>query len=195
MGKWRTTTISEIASVKMGQSPDGNSVNDLEQGMPFLQGNAEFGKINPSEIYWCTNPIKVADTGDLLVSVRAPVGEINPADKQYCIGRGLSAINFWGVDSEFARYAFSMNVLQLHIKSQGTTFLAVSKNDIDDIILHYPADQTEQRKIAEMLTAIDERIQTERDYLAKLQEIKKGLMQDLLTNTVSVDVLLKKGEG
>ena len=188
MGKWKFASISEIASVNMGQSPDSSFINDLGQGMPFLQGNAEFGKLHPCEQYWCINPIKIADAGDLLVSVRAPVGEINLADKQYCIGRGLSAINFWGVNNEFARYAFFMNVLQLHIKSQGTTFLAVSKKDIDNIILHYPVEQTEQRKIAEILTTVDEVIDNTRILIDKYTNIKKGMMQDLLINGVDTPI-------
>ena len=90
MGKWNKKPIVEIAKINMGQSPDGASVNENQEGMPFLQGNADFGDYFPTEQFWCKNPKKVAIIGD----VRAPVGEINSANQRYCIGRGLAAISF-----------------------------------------------------------------------------------------------------
>ena len=180
MGEWRKTNIEEIASVNMGQSPDSNFVNEVEFGMPFLQGNAEFGTRTPEGIFWCTRPRKTAQKSDILVSVRAPVGAVNIADKEYCIGRGLAAVNFWGINKEFSSYAFSNVVPQLHIKSQGTTFLAVSKGDIDKAIISYPISDAEQSKIAEILSTVDEAIDKTRELIEKFKNIKAGIMQDLL---------------
>lgn len=184
MGEWRRTNIKEIATVNMGQSPDSNFVNEVEYGTPFLQGNAEFGTRKPAEVFWCTRPRKIAQKEDILVSVRAPVGEVNIADKEYCIGRGLAAVNFWGLNKLFASYAFSSVVPQLHIKSQGTTFLAVSKGDIDKAIISYPISAIEQSKIAEILSTVDEAIDKTRALIEKYKNIKAGMMQDLLTNGI-----------
>lgn len=184
MGEWKKTSIEEIASVNMGQSPDSNFVNEVEFGTPFLQGNAEFGTRTPEEIFWCTRPRKTAQKGDILVSVRAPVGAVNIADKEYCIGRGLAAVNFWGINKEFSSYAFSNVVPQLHIKSQGTTFLAVSKGDIDKAVISYPISDAEQSKIAEVLFTVDEAIDNTRNLIEKYKNIKAGMMQDLLGKEV-----------
>jgi type I restriction enzyme S subunit len=184
MGKWRENKIQNLAHVVMGQSPDGDTVNDGERGIPFLQGNADFGDEHPNEMYWCDNPKKLAALGDILLSVRAPVGEVNIADKQYCIGRGLAAISFSEINNSFAVYKISSIINQLHRKSQGTTFLAISKSDIDNIIIIYPKDDQEQSKIAEILRTIDTVIEKTKAIIEKYQRIKTGMIQDLLTNGI-----------
>lgn len=186
MGEWRKTNIEEIATVNMGQSPDSNFVNEVEYGTPFLQGNAEFGTRTPAEVFWCTRPRKMAQKEDVLVSVRAPVGEVNIADKEYCIGRGLAAVDFWGLNKAFASYAFSNVVPQLHIKSQGTTFLAVSKGDIEKAVISYAISAAEQAKIAKVLATVDEAIDKTCALIEKYKNIKAGMMQDLLGDSACV---------
>jgi type I restriction enzyme S subunit len=188
--EWECQHIKTIASVCMGQSPNGKTINQDKLGMPFLQGNAEFGNYHPSECFWCEKPLKCANKEDVLLSVRAPVGEINYADKEYCIGRGLASIRFYAINSVFAFYECISEVWQLYKSCQGTTFLAVSKNDIGDLLLKYPKDIKEQSDIVDRIITIDTEIQSEQAYLEKLQRIKQGLMQDLLTHTVAVDMLL-----
>jgi len=83
--RWIPTSLSEIAFIQMGQSPDSRSYNDRGEGLPFFQGKAEFGKLFPKVRKWCTEPKKVADAGDILLSVRAPVGPTNLAAEQCCI--------------------------------------------------------------------------------------------------------------
>jgi len=89
---WETRRLKFIAQVKMGQSPPSELCNDFGEGIPFLQGNAEFGLEYPTPRMFCPNPPKRAFIGDHLFSVRAPVGAINTADQEYGIGRGLCAI-------------------------------------------------------------------------------------------------------
>jgi type I restriction enzyme S subunit len=184
MGEWKFSIIKEIANVNMGQSPNGNSVNENEIGIPFLQGNADFQTKYPLEQYWCTTPKKYAKPDDVLVSVRAPVGEINIADKKYCIGRGLSTISFEKIDKIFGFYSFFGEIRQLHKVSQGTTFLAVSKSDINKLKIFHPINIKEQSKITEILTSIDVVIEKTRAIIKKYKNIKTGLMQDLLTNGI-----------
>ena len=85
----------------MGQSPPGTTYNETGEGKPFLQGKAEFGEVNPTNIKYTTDPKKIAPVGSILMSVRAPVGDVNIADIEYCIGRGLAAISLKNGDNQF----------------------------------------------------------------------------------------------
>ncbi len=82
----------EIASITMGQSPPSSTYNFNNEGLPFFQGKADFGEVHPTPRVWCTAPNKIAEPGDILLSVRAPVGPTNIANDQCCIGRGLAAV-------------------------------------------------------------------------------------------------------
>ena len=84
--------LCEICNINMGQSPDSSLYNEEQIGMPFYQGNADFGEIHPKARMWCTKPTKIAKSGDILISVRAPIGALNIANEDCCIGRGLAAI-------------------------------------------------------------------------------------------------------
>ena len=84
--------LSEYCFVNMGQSPASETYNNNADGLPFYQGNADFGEIHPQTRIWCSAPVKIANKGDLLISVRAPIGALNIATEQCCIGRGLAAL-------------------------------------------------------------------------------------------------------
>lgn len=168
----------------MGQSPDSRSVNEEQTGVPFLQGNAEFTEKHPVPIHWVTKPTKLSEKGDILISVRAPVGEINIADKEYCIGRGLAAIRFRKIDNQFGWYAIAYHKNQLVKLAQGSTFTAVSSKDFSDFEIIHPNDPDEQRAIAHILSTVDEAIAQSESLVRKYQSIKQGLMSDLLTRGV-----------
>ena len=116
---WEKKKLEDISNITMGQSPDSDFVNTEKIGTPFLQGNAEFTNKYPIEKYWCTKPQKIANPTDILLSVRAPVGAINIANKKFCIGRGLSAISF-NCNKLFGKYNLEFNLFQLIKKSQGS---------------------------------------------------------------------------
>ena len=84
--------VKYLFTLNMGQSPDSESCNTLGNGIPFLQGKTDFGHISPTPKTYCISPKKIADTGDILLSVRAPVGDMNIADTECAIGRGLCAL-------------------------------------------------------------------------------------------------------
>lgn len=90
---WDDGILIDIANITMGQSPDGSSYNEVGEGMLFYQGSTDFGMRFPSVRQYTTAPSRFAKKGDILMSVRAPVGSINIANNDCCIGRGLSAIN------------------------------------------------------------------------------------------------------
>lgn len=194
------TPLYSFAEIVMGQSPDSKFVNDEQFGSPFLQGNGEFTTKYPKPIHWVSHPGKMAKKGDILISVRAPVGEINIADQDYCIGRGLAAIRFKNrIDPDYGWYAISFYKGQINRFAQGSTFLAVNSNDIRSIEIPM-LEESEQRKIAEILTTVDDAIEQTEALIRKHQRIKQGLMQDLLKVKESWTILplgiaCKKGGG
>jgi len=183
---WHVIKLSKIAGINMGQSPPGSSYNNEGNGIPFFQGNADFGDFHPVESNWTTEPKKIAELGDILISVRAPVGEINVADMNCCIGRGLAAVRAKKeTDETFLYYQLSRLSRYLESYSQGSTFESVNKDVLVNFDIPIPVF-SEQKRIAEILSAIDENLQKEKKYKDTLEKLKKGLMQDLLTGKVRV---------
>ncbi len=182
--EWEVKVFSDVAKINMGQSPDSEFINENQEGMAFLQGNADFGEIYPQECYWVTEPKKVANKGDVLISVRAPVGDMNLADKKYCIGRGLASITIDKIDSTYGFYALFQERRQLDRLSQGSTFLAIGKNDFSKLNIQFPKALKEQQKIAKILSTLDSAIEASQKLIAKEKNIKKALMHDLLTNGI-----------
>jgi len=182
---WKRVRLGEIAQIIMGQSPNSAFINKEGKGMPFLQGNAEFTQKFPVPIYWIEKPLKVAKPKSILMSVRAPVGDLNIADRFYCIGRGLSCISTF---ESYAKSEFMWHILHFSVKDlinlgQGSTFQAIGSNEIKSHLLPLPP-LTEQQKIAEILETVDNAIEKTDAIIEKYRRIKKGLMADLLTGKI-----------
>ena len=177
---WEVISLRDVSEINMGQSPPSEDCNEKEEGLPFYQGNAEFGSKYPSPKKWCEKPKKIADEGDILISVRAPVGEINIAPHKCCIGRGLAAITAKSIHSQFLYHLLFLRRKYLQKISQGSTFEAINSKELSDLFIFLPA-VTEQKKIAEILTTLDEAIEKTDQIIEKTKEVKKGLMQKLLT--------------
>ena len=175
--------LGDVAHFEMGQSPPSKHVRELDRGLPFLQGNAEFGAIFPAAKLECDAPGKVCDAGDILISVRAPVGALNKADKSYCIGRGLAAVSFNNVDSGFGWHMLNYWSPRLRVVAQGTTFEAVGRKELQQLQIQLFSVH-EQRRIAEILDTLDDAIQKTEQLINKLKKIKQGLLHDLLTRGI-----------
>ena len=147
--------------------------------MPFIQGNAEFGPRSPRPVKYCSKPQKQAQPGDILLSVRAPVGALNLTDRPLCIGRGLSAITATGVESAFLWHALRREVPRLARVSQGSTFASVNKADLYALDIPLPLPN-EQRKIAAILSSVDDAIEKTQAVIDQVQVVKRGLMRELL---------------
>lgn len=179
MSDWKWCELGTLAELRMGQSPPGNTVKDLEHGLPFLQGNAEFGANSPHARYQCDTAPRRCEAGDTLLSVRAPVGAINKADQRYGIGRGLASIRFKEVLPSFGHHALSMQARALHRVSQGTTFAAIGRAELEELRLPCPPEK-EQRRIAEVLDTIDEAIQATEHLIAKHADLARGIQDNVL---------------
>ncbi|MDP2806969.1 MAG: restriction endonuclease subunit S [bacterium] len=119
--------LGEICDLIMGQSPPGNTYNTKRKGLPFYQGKTEFGVTYPTPVKWCDRPKKIAEEGDILISVRAPVGPTNITQNKSCIGRGIAAIRpHKGIPTLYILYAIRATVDKLKEKATGTTFEAIS---------------------------------------------------------------------
>ncbi len=153
---WRTVQLGALADVVMGQSPPGSTYNQEAVGLPFFQGKAEFGDQFPTVKKWCSAPSRVAYEGDILLSVRAPVGPTNLAPGDCCIGRGLAAIRAKpSVLSQGFLWFFLKYVEPVLAESgQGSTFGAVNRSDIETLRIPVPP-LSEQRRIAEILDQAD----------------------------------------
>jgi len=168
----------------MGQSPDSSTVSELNTaGLPFLQGNAEFGEKHPSPKYSCMGPPRIGEAGATLISVRAPVGQTNIADRDYCIGRGLAAVKTSIYGRVLCRAIMAHQAAALKKVSQGTTFEAIGRNDLFSLLIPRIPPQ-EAECIESILDTLDTQIQNTEALIAKLENIKKGLLHDLLTRGI-----------
>ena len=185
--EWEVVEIGDnkVSELVMGQSPPSSSYNASGNGIPFLQGNADFGEIIPSPSIYCTKPLKLAEKGDILLSVRAPVGELNIAAFKCVIGRGLAAIrcNDKKTHYKYLYYYLKYSVNRLRSLSTGSTFKAVGKEILSHFEICLP-DFEEQEKIAEILSTADETIQKVNEEITLTEKLKKGLMQTLLTKGI-----------
>ena len=178
--------LDQICTLNMGQSPDSASYNENGEGIPFFQGNADFGIIHPKVRVWCNAPTKIAHEGDILISVRAPIGALNIADRECCIGRGLAAlaVNEALCDKDYLWYAIASKVDELNSKGTGSTFKAIGKNVLAETEIPL-LDLTEQEKIAGSLKKVDELITLRKEQLAKLDRLVKSRFIELFGDPVT----------
>jgi len=183
--EWEVNKLGNVAKIIMGQSPPSTTYNTQGIGMPFLQGKAEFGNVHPSETKYTTKPLKIAKIGSVLISVRAPVGDVNIADKEYCIGRGLASIKVLKVDNFFLFYFLHKERTKLQQCSCGSTFQAIKKEHLENFLIPLPPIE-EQKEIAHRLKEIDEVIENRKKEKEHLIRIKKKMMDLLLTGKVRI---------
>jgi type I restriction enzyme S subunit len=173
---WKCVKLGEIAEIKMGQSPESKYYNDKSIGLPFLQGSKTFGYKYPEIEIYCSNPIKVAKKGEILISVRAPVGDINIANQDICIGRGIASINSLFNQNEFLFYYLKHSKNDLLASESGTVFGSINKETLYNFPILLPP-LPEQKAIAEVLSSIDDKIELLHHQNKRLEEIAMTLFR------------------
>ena len=139
---WENGVFSDIANITMGQSPDGSSYNEAGEGSVFYQGSTDFGMRFPSVRMFTTSPSRLAKQGDILMSVRAPVGAINIANSDCCIGRGLSAINSKIGSITYIYYVVHyLKVRFDSLNTAGTTFGSINKDELFNLPVVIPSNK------------------------------------------------------
>lgn len=167
--------LGEVCRINMGQSPDSDNYNQNGDGLPFYQGNADFGEVNPVTRFWCSKPTKIAFEDDILFSVRAPIGAINIAKEECCIGRGLAAITAKEnvCYSKYVRYVLLDKRDDVIAQGTGSTFKSINKAVLFDLQIPLPPF-AEQKKIANELDKISDLIQNRKKQLEKLDMLVKS---------------------
>lgn len=182
---WTAKKLADVAEVNMGQSPKGEFVNQDMNGMPFYQGKAEFGSVRPSPRKWCTKPTKVAEKGDILMSIRAPVGPTNYCPEKSCIGRGLAGVRAYPeLHQHYLFYFFKSIEPWLSQQGTGSTFKAISGKFLRDIDVKL-APLEEQKRIAGKLDSVLAKVETAQARLDKIPAILKRFRQSVLTAATS----------
>lgn len=176
--------LKDIATITMGQSPDSSSYNEEENGIPFYQGNADFGELYPTARVWCDAPKKTAKEGDILISIRAPIGSLNYATEECCIGRGLAAIT---IENEAERnYVFHLLKAQnkeLNNKGTGSTFKAIGKSVLEYV--QVPVISAEQQELSmKLMDTIEQIIRQRKQELAALDELIKARFVEMFGDPV-----------
>lgn len=166
--------LKEICNITMGQSPDSSSYNKNSDGMPFFQGNADFGKLYPTIRTWTNCAKKIAKKDDILISVRAPIGALNYTNVNCCIGRGLAAITpFEYVCSKYIFYLLKSQKNNLNAQGIGSTFKAIGRSNLENIEVP-ELNISAQQKIANHLDSIQTAIDNKQQQLKELDEIVKS---------------------
>ena len=170
--------FQEIVDVTMGQSPKSEYYNTDGKGYPFLQGNRTFGFKHPTFDTYTTVMTKPAKAGDVLMSVRAPVGDLNITPVDMCLGRGVCSLRMKNGNQSFLYYMMKYYVPHLLKKESGTVFGSVNRSDINGLEVDIPEDEQIQRRIARYLEMIDEKIELNNAINNNLEQQAKALYKD-----------------
>jgi len=183
---WGVKKLDEIAKIIMGQSPPSTSYNESGNGLPFFQGKADFGDLYPNTVKYCSAPSRIAEPEDILISVRAPVGDINLTKDKSCIGRGLAAIrgNNKIVEQMLLYFLFKKNEKNWQRQSTGSTFAAITKDKLTDYKIPMPPLDTQKQIVAKLSAVQDYKKQLLRQK-AKLKELFDSALAESMTSEKS----------
>jgi type I restriction enzyme S subunit len=186
---WREGVLSETANITMGQSPDGASYNEDGIGTVFYQGRAEFGSRFPTRRLFTTLPMRMAAEGDVLTSVRAPVGDLNVAFEPCCLGRGLAAIQSNSGCQSFTLYTMFALKRQLDMfNGEGTVFGSINKNDMLNLSVLIPSNKV-IHQFEELVHPMDEAIKVNYAESCNLRTFRDTLLPRLMSGEISVSAL------
>ncbi len=185
MTNYPTYKLGDVAEIILGQSPESKSYNTKGEGLPFFQGKTEFTDWFPIPNKWCTEPKKIAEPFDVLLSVRAPVGPTNIAKEKCCIGRGLAAIRYTDCYKYVLYYLRSVSKY-LESKATGTTFSSISGDTIKNLPIPLPPLPT-QRAIVTRIETLFAELDKAAEHLRTAQQQLKTYRQAVLNHWLNND--------
>ncbi len=180
-GEYEVKRLGDVAEIVMGQSPSSLNYNVKGLGLPLIQGNADIDNRKTIRRIFTTEVTKRGKCGDILMSVRAPVGEISRAMFDVCLGRGVCAISY--ANDFMYHYLISQEPSWARL-SKGSTFDSVNSADVKALEVCLPNDASEQTAIAAILSDMDAEIAALETQLAKTRALKQGMMHELLTGKI-----------
>lgn len=177
--------LSEVADVIAGQSPPSSTYNDREIGLPFYQGKTDFGNMFPVPRSWCSKPTKVAKHDDILMSVRAPVGPVNINRGDSCIGRGISAIRAKAIiDFKYLFYYLKSNQQLIEKFQTGSTFKAITQENLRKLTVFYPKSLIDQKRIAKVLSDCEQLIAWRKESIRLLDDYLEATFFEMFGDPV-----------
>ncbi len=180
---WSWVKLGDVCEIVMGQSPPSTTYNTSDIGLPFFQGKAEFTELYPEVRKWCSEPNKIAEPLDILVSVRAPVGSSNIANKKCCIGRGLAALRYSDCN-KYIFYYIRLSETELDKLGTGSTFKAISSTTLRNFEIPLPP-LPEQKKIVEKIEELFSALDSGVASLKKAKEQIRLYRQSVLASAFS----------
>ncbi len=184
--EWTEGTLSDIADITMGQSPSGSSYNEDGNGTIFFQGRAEFGFRFPTVRLYTTEPKRMACANDTLMSVRAPVGDLNVAHTDCCIGRGLAAIHSKNNHQSFALYTMFSLKKQLDVfNGEGTVFGSINRNSLHEMPILIPSSE-KLDEFEALVAPMDAAIRNNYDEICRLEQLRDSLLPKLMSGELDV---------
>jgi type I restriction enzyme, S subunit len=179
-GEWAVKRLGDVAQIVMGQSPDSKNYNCVGDGVPLIQGNADIEGCRSIARVWTTEITKSGRAGDLLLTVRAPVGAVGRISENCCLGRGVCSLRPKG-DSDFLFHALVFAENAWKVLEQGSTFTSANSTQVAAFSLLMPDAVLEQTAIAEVLTDMDAELAALEQRREKTRALKQAMMQELLT--------------
>jgi type I restriction enzyme S subunit len=183
-GVWELKQLRDIAHINMGQSPDSRNYNQSGIGIPLIQGNADIENRKSIRRVWTTQITKTCDEGDLILTVRAPVGSIGVASEHSCLGRGVCSLKPINAHAPFLFHAMVFAESHWKILEQGSTFTAANSAQIAEFPLMITGTHEEQTAIATVLSDMDSELVALQQRRDKTCALKQGMMQELLTGRI-----------
>lgn len=187
----RICKLSEVCTIIAGQSPDSKYYNTNGEGLPFFQGKADFGELYPSIRVFCSQPTKIAEKDDILLSVRAPVGPTNLAPCKVCIGRGLTAIRP-GKEllTKYVLLFFRFFQAQLENQGTGTTFKAITQDIVKNLDIPVPAIEMQEAivsRVEELFSQLDNGVETLNKAKQQLAVYRQAVLKDAFSGVYTVN--------
>lgn len=183
---WTEGTLGDIADITMGQSPSGSSYNEDGNGTIFFQGRAEFSFRFPTVRLYTTEPKRMACANDTLMSVRAPVGDLNVAHTDCCIGRGLAAIHSKNNHQSFVLYTMFSLKKQLDVfNGEGTVFGSINRNSLNEMPILIPSGE-KLDEFEALVSPMDAAIRNNYDEICRLEQLRDSLLPQLMSGELDV---------
>ncbi len=180
--------LSEVAGIVMGTAPPGESYNDLQEGLPLIAGASDYGLENPKPKRWTTQASAISEPGDLIICVRATIGDLNWSDRSYCLGRGVAALrpDTEKLNPQYLGHYMNAKKAELSALGTGSTFPAIRKNDLESFQIPLPP-LPEQKRIADILDKADAIRRKRREAISMIHDLRRSsylhLFGDPATNS------------
>ena len=185
---WRLGVVGEEFNLTMGQSPPGETYNEIGEGLSFYQGRTDFGFRYPTERMFCSAPTRFANACDTLISVRAPVGDVNMADSKCCIGRGVAAIRHKSNSRSYTYYRMlSLKPEFKNFEAEGTVFGSIGKTDFENMKCVVPSLEF-VKTFERLVFPIDQQIENNERQLCALASIRDSLLPRLMSGRMRVNL-------